>query len=86
MSRWCLLTQKIANLPETLNGDAIWTDAADLSDRLIENVTIKPDGADGPEADVVADVTDLAAWSTNDNAARVGGGVLFYGVGCGGRI
>ena len=45
-----------------------------------------PQGAGGAEADVIADVTDLAAWSTNENAASRGGGVLFYGVGCGGRI
>lgn len=42
-------------------------------DQLIESVTIYPDGANGPEAEVVARVADLAAYATNDNAAPKGG-------------
>ena len=40
---------------------------------LIESVTIYPDGEHGPEAEVVAKVSALLAWATNDNAAREGG-------------
>ena len=58
---------------ETLNDEAIRTEASELMDRLIESVMIYPDGADGPEAEVVANVADLAAWALNDNAAPWGG-------------
>lgn len=40
---------------------------------LIESVTICPDETGGPEAEVVAKVSGLLAWATNDNAAREGG-------------
>jgi hypothetical protein len=42
---------------------------------LIESVTIYPNGEHGPEAEaeVVAKVSDLLAFATNDNAAREGG-------------
>jgi hypothetical protein len=70
-------TQKIGALRETLNDESIRTEAAELMDRLIESVTIYPDGADGPEAEVVSNVADLAAWATNDSAAlRSARGVL----------
>ncbi len=42
-------------------------------DQLIESVTIYPDGARGPEAQIVSNVTDLAAFALNDNAAPWGG-------------
>ena len=38
-------------------------------DQLIESVTIYPDGANGPEAEVVAKVADLAVYALNDNTA-----------------
>ena len=44
---------------------------------LIESVTIYPNGEHGPEAEaeaeVVAKVSDLLAFATNDNAAPKGG-------------
>jgi site-specific DNA recombinase len=66
-------TQKVGALRETLYDEAIRTEAAHLMDRLIESVTIYPHGGDVPEAEVVANVADLAAWATNDNAALRGG-------------
>ena len=42
-------------------------------DRLIESVTIYPDGAKGPEAEVVSKVSELAAYALNDSAAPRGG-------------
>lgn len=68
--------EKIGALRETLNDDSIRTEAAELMDQLIESVTIHPDGADGPEAEIVAKVEDLAAFALNDNAAPVRGGVM----------
>ena len=35
---------------------------------LIESVTIYPEGPNGPEAEVVSKVADLAAFTLNDNA------------------
>ena len=65
--------EKIGALRETLNESVIRTEAAELMDQLIESVTIYPDGANGPEAEVVARVADLVAYATNDNAASKGG-------------
>ncbi len=65
--------EKISALRETLNESVIHTEAAELMDKLIERVTIYPDGANGPEAEVVARVADLVAYATNDNAAPGGG-------------
>ncbi len=45
------------------------TEAAQVLSTLIESVTIYPAGERGPEAEVVAKVSDLIAWATNDNAA-----------------
>ncbi|MGK2911674.1 MAG: recombinase family protein, partial [Sphingobium sp.] len=66
-------SQKIGALRETLNETVICTEAAELMGQLIESVTIYPDGANGPEAEVVANVADLVAYATNDNAAPKGG-------------
>ena len=43
---------------------------------LIESVTIFPDEERGPEPEVVAKVSDLIAFATNDNTAREGGVVV----------
>jgi site-specific DNA recombinase len=40
-------------------------------------VTIYPQGQHGPEAEVVARVSDLLAFAPNDNAAREGGDYRF---------
>ena len=64
--------EKIGALRETLNDDTVRTEAAELMDKLIESVTIYADGANGPEAEVVANVVDLAAYALNDNAAPRG--------------
>ncbi|MEA1086459.1 recombinase family protein, partial [Sphingomonas sp. CD22] len=65
--------EKVAALRETLNDEAVIGEAAEVLETLIESVTIYPDGPHGPEAEVVAKVSDLMSWATNDNAAREGG-------------
>ncbi|MCJ2185439.1 hypothetical protein, partial [Novosphingobium beihaiensis] len=77
--------QKVSALRETLSDEAVRTEASELMDNLIESVTIYPDAANGPEAEVIANVADLAAWALNDNAALKGGRVSSSS-GCGGRI
>ncbi|WP_420145895.1 hypothetical protein [Sphingobium sp.] len=69
-------SEKIGALRETLNESVIRIEAAELMDQLIESVTIYPDVANGPEAEVVASVADLVAYATNDNAAPRGGVVV----------
>ncbi len=64
---------KVAALRQSLDDEAIRTEAAAVMSTLIESVTICPDEPGGPEAEVVAKVSDLLAWATNDNAARKGG-------------
>ena len=44
-----------------------------VMDQLIESVTIYPDGARGPEAEIVSKVSNLAGFALNDNAAPWGG-------------
>ena len=65
--------EKVGRLIETLNDEAVRTEAAEILSTLIESVTIYPNGEQGPEAEVVAKVSDLIAWATNDNAAPRGG-------------
>ena len=65
--------EKIGALRETLGEETIRTEAAELMSRLIESVIIYPDGANGPEAEVVANVADLVMYALNDNAAPRGG-------------
>ena len=69
--------EKIGALRETLNDETIRTEAAELMDNLIESVTIYSNGANGPEAEVVANVADLAAFALNDKAAPRGGASNF---------
>ncbi len=64
---------KVAALRQSLDDEAIRTEAAAVMATLIESVTICPDEPGGPEAEVVAKVSDLLAWATNDNAAPGGG-------------
>lgn len=66
---------KVAALRQSLDDGTIRTEAAAVMSTLIESVTICPDEPGGPEAEVVAKVSDLLAWATNDNAAP-GGGVM----------
>ena len=65
--------EKVAALRATLNDEAVIGEAAAVLETLIESVTIYPDGPHGPEAEVVAKVSDLMSWATNDNAAPKGG-------------
>ena len=67
---------KVAALRQSLDDEAIRTEAAAVMSTLIESVTICPDDPGDPEAQVVAKVSDLLAWATNDNAAREGGVVV----------
>ena len=61
----------------TLDDASVRTEAAQVLSTLIESVTIYPDQAGGPEAELVAKVTDLLGWATNDNAAPKGGVIIF---------
>ncbi|WP_156359113.1 hypothetical protein [Sphingomonas sp. Leaf242] len=64
---------KVAALRKSLDDGSIRTEAAAVMSTPIESVTICPDEPGGPEAEVVAKVSNLLAWSTNDNAAPRGG-------------
>ena len=64
---------KVASLRQSLDDALIRTEAAAVLSALIESVTIFPDEPGGPEAEVVAKVSDLLTWATNDNAAPRGG-------------
>ncbi len=68
-----LFQQKVSKLRETLDAEIIRGEAAEILSTLIESVTIHPKGGHGPEAEVVAKVSDLLAWATNDNTAPKGG-------------
>jgi site-specific DNA recombinase len=68
-----LFQEKVGRLREALNAETVRGEAAEILLTLIESVTIYPDGKDGPEAEVVAKLSDLITWATNDNAAREGG-------------
>ena len=64
---------QVRTLREALNDVSIPVEAAQVIGELIESVTIHPDGERGPEAEVVAKLSDLVGFATNDNAAREGG-------------
>ncbi len=68
-----LFKEKVGRLREALDAETVRGEAAEILSTLIESVTIYPDGKDGPEAEVVAKVSDLVAFATNDNAAPRGG-------------
>ena len=68
-----LFEEKVGQLRETLNDETARGEAAEILSTLIESVTIYPAGPHGPEAEVVARVSDLLIWATNDNAAPGGG-------------
>ncbi|WP_443025467.1 recombinase family protein [Sphingomonas sp. Leaf231] len=68
-----LFEEKVSKLRETLDDEPVRGEAAEILSTLIESVTIYPDEPCGPEAEVVAKVSDLLGWATNDNAASKGG-------------
>jgi hypothetical protein len=68
-----LFEEKVGRLRETLDAETVRGEAAEILSTLIESVTIYPNGEHGPEAEVVAKVSDLITWATNDNAAPKGG-------------
>jgi site-specific DNA recombinase len=68
-----LFEEKVGRLREALDAETVRGEAAEILSTLIESVTIFPDGRDGPEAEVVAKVSDLVNFATNDNAAPRGG-------------
>ena len=70
----CLFREKVGKLRETFDDETIRGEAAEILSTLIESVTIYPDGAQGAEAEVVAKISDLVEFATNDNAAPKGGG------------
>ena len=68
-----LFARKVEALRATLDDESVRTEAAQVLSTLIESVTIYPGGERGTEAEVVAKVSDLTSWATNDNAAPRGG-------------
>ncbi|WP_367171509.1 recombinase family protein [uncultured Aureimonas sp.] len=64
---------KVTELRGSLDQRATRAEATGIIQRLIESVTIYPNEAGGPEAEVVAKVSDLLAWATTDNARHNGG-------------
>ena len=58
---------------ETLDQDTVHGEAAEILSRLIVGVTIYPGENGVAEAEVVARVSDLVAFATNDDAAPKGG-------------
>ena len=68
-----LFARKVEALRVTLDDASVRTEAAQVLSTLIESVTIYPVGERGPEAEVVAKVSDLVAFATNDNATPRGG-------------
>ncbi len=69
----CLFEEKVGKLCDTLSDETVRGEAAEILSPLIESVTIYPDGTHGPEAEVVAKVSDLLAFATNAKAAPKGG-------------
>ncbi len=67
-----LFEEKVAALRETLNAETVRGEAAEILSTLIESVTIYPDGEHGPEAEVVARMSNLIAFATSDNTAPTG--------------
>ncbi|MDN4634529.1 recombinase family protein, partial [Sphingomonas sp. PsM26] len=68
-----LFDEKVGRLREMLDAETVRGKAAEILSTLIESVTIYPDSLHGPEAEVVANVSDLIAFATNDDAAPKGG-------------
>jgi site-specific DNA recombinase len=64
---------KVQALRASLDDDLVRSEAEAVLSTLIESVTIYPAGDHGPEAEVVAKVSNLIAYATNDNAATKGG-------------
>ena len=58
---------KVADLRASLDKSATRAEAAGILERLIESVTIYPDEPCGADAEVVARVSDLMAWATNES-------------------
>jgi site-specific DNA recombinase len=81
-----LFDEKVGRLREMLNAETVRGEAAEILSTLIESVTIYPESPHGPEAEVVAKVTDLMAFATNDDAAPKGGVSSSIAFGCGDRI
>ena len=68
-----LIEEKVGQLRETLDAETVRGEAAVAIPTLTVSVTIYPSGNRGPEAEVVAKVSDLLTLAVNDNATRVGG-------------
>ena len=68
-----LFKEKIGGLREALDTETVRGEAAEILSTLIESVTIYPEGEHGPEAEVVAQLSHLMAFATNDDAAPKGG-------------
>ena len=68
-----LLEEKVGRLREALDAETVRGGAAKILLPPIESVTIYPHGKDGPETELMAKVSDLITFATNDNAAPKGG-------------
>jgi site-specific DNA recombinase len=61
---------KIADLYTSLDADESRPEAAGIIARLIDRVTIYPNGERGPEAEVEASAGTLLRFATNENSRR----------------
>ncbi len=68
-----LFERNVRELCETLNNESIRGKASEILSTIIESVTIYPHGEHGPEAEVVAKVSNMISFATNTNAAPRGG-------------
>ncbi|TFI57148.1 hypothetical protein E2493_16705 [Sphingomonas parva] len=66
-----LFEEKVRNLKDALNDDAIRTRASETLASLIDSVTIHP--GEQPEAEVAGDIARLIAFAANENSPRAGG-------------
>lgn len=64
---------KVAALRTSLDDAAVRSEAAAVLSTLIESVTIYPDESNGPEAEVVARMSNLMSFTANENSPRRGG-------------
>jgi hypothetical protein len=65
-----MFNAKIAALRESLDDNAIQAEACSVMDQLIESVTIYPDGARGPEVEIISKLSDLIAFAITTTPPR----------------
>lgn len=78
--------EKIDALETVLDDETLRPEAVNIMRGLIDSITIHPDGARGPEAEIASKLTDLMSFAINDNAAPAGGVSSSISVVAGARI